>query len=59
MQKTDYLISLDYELFFGKNPGSVEHCMLYPTKQLLGVLNKHNSKVCLFVDAGFLLKLKE
>ena len=59
MQKTDYLISLDYELFFGKNPGSVEHCMLYPTKQLLSVLNKHNSKVCLFVDAGFLLKLKE
>lgn len=59
MQTIDYLISLDYELFFGKNPGSVENCMLKPTEQLITVLDKHNSKVCLFVDAGFLVKLKE
>jgi hypothetical protein len=59
MQKVDYLISLDYELFFGKNPGTVEHCLIHPTEQLLTVLNKYNSKVCLFVDAGFLVKLRE
>ncbi|RBW47823.1 hypothetical protein DS885_01300 [Psychromonas sp. B3M02] len=59
MTKTDYLISLDYELFFGKNTGSVEDCMITPTNQLLTVLNKYNSRVCLFVDAGFLVKLKE
>ena len=59
MQKVNYLISLDYELFFGKNPGSVENCMLRPTNLLIDVLNKYNSKVCLFVDAGFLVKLKD
>lgn len=58
MEKVDYLISLDYELFFGKNPGSVENCMLRPTEQLINILDKYNSKVCLFVDAGFLVKLK-
>jgi hypothetical protein len=33
--------------------------MIHPTEQLLTVLNKYNSKVCLFVDAGFLVKLRE
>ncbi|WP_417696466.1 hypothetical protein [Psychromonas sp.] len=59
MKKTDYLISLDYELFFGKNTGSIEDCMITPTNKLITLLNKYNSRVCLFVDAGFLVKLKE
>jgi len=59
MKKVDYLISLDYELFFGKNPGTVENCILHPTEQLIKVLDKYNSKVCLFVDVGFLVKLKK
>ncbi|WP_022940389.1 hypothetical protein [Psychromonas hadalis] len=59
MDKTDFLLSLDYELFFGKNPGSVEHCMIKPTQELVKVLDKFNAKVSLFVDVGFLVKLKE
>jgi hypothetical protein len=59
MDKTNFLLSLDYELFFGKNPGTVEHCMIYPTKKLVEVLDKFNAKVSLFVDIGFLIKLKE
>ena len=53
------LLSLDYEIFFGKNCGSVEKCILHPTQQLLTLLNKYDCKVSLFVDAGFLVKLKE
>ena len=59
MNKTDFLLSLDYELFFGKNPGSVEQCMIMPTEKLVNVLDKFNAKVSLFVDVGFLIKLKE
>ena len=58
METTNYLISLDYELFFGKQPGTIENCMLIPTQKLINILDKYNSKVCLFVDAGFIVKLK-
>lgn len=59
MEKTDFLLSLDYELFFGDKPGSVEHCMIIPTQKLVKVLDRFNAKVSLFVDVGFLVKLKE
>lgn len=59
MKETDFLLSLDYELFFGKNPGSVQNCMITPTQKLIEVLDKFNAKVSLFVDIGFLVKLKE
>ncbi|PKF61429.1 hypothetical protein CW745_08815 [Psychromonas sp. psych-6C06] len=59
MHKTDFLLSLDYELFFGKKPGSVQHCMITPTQKLISVLDKFNAKVSLFVDVGFLVKLRE
>ncbi|WP_028862293.1 hypothetical protein [Psychromonas aquimarina] len=53
------LLSLDYELFFGNKSGSVEHCLLRPTRYLLNVVNRYNVKISLFVDAGFLIKLKQ
>ncbi len=53
------MLSLDYELFFGNKSGSVENCMIKPTEQLLTLLDNYNYKVSLFVDAGFLLKLKQ
>src|SRR4051812_23057907 len=52
-------ITLDYELFFGSKPGSQENAIIYPTKQLLVILNKHKAKASFFVDSGYLLKLKE
>lgn len=57
--KTPFLLSLDYELFFGRCSGSINNCMLEPTLQLLNILEPHNIKMSLFVDAGFLVKLKE
>jgi hypothetical protein len=56
---TQLLLSLDYELFFGAKTGSVQHCLINPTNALVTVLDKFEAKVSLFVDVGFLIKLKE
>lgn len=53
---TKILITLDYELFFGSSAGTVENCMLQPTKKLLQVLDKHNVKATFFVDSGYLVR---
>lgn len=58
-KQTPFLLSLDYELFFGSHSGSVNQCMILPTEKLVDMLDQHNVKVSLFVDAGFLVKLKE
>ena len=52
------LITLDYELFFGKS-GSIDKCIVEPTERLLSILDKHNIKASFFVDSGYILKLKE
>jgi len=52
------LISLDYELFFGKQAGSIENCLLKPTNALVDLLKPYNIKLSLFVDAGFLYQLE-
>lgn len=57
--KVKLLLSLDYEIFFGNRTGSIEQCLLKPTQLLINLLDKYNIKVSLFVDAGFLLKLKQ
>ena len=57
--KPPFLLSLDYELFFGTNCGTVENCIIKPTQHLINILDKHNFKVSLFVDAGFLVCLKK
>jgi hypothetical protein len=52
------LLSLDYELFFGRPTGSVEACLLRPTEMLATVARRLGLRFCLFVDAGYLLQLK-
>jgi peptidoglycan/xylan/chitin deacetylase (PgdA/CDA1 family) len=56
---TPLLITLDYELFFGKNTGSVEHCMLRPISALKQVVDRYDVKLTLFVDAGYLHQLNK
>ena len=53
------MLSLDYELFFGASTGSVEHCLIEPIKYLSKVLDRHAIKMVLFVDAGYLSRLRE
>lgn len=52
-------ITLDYEIYFGENHGTVEKCLLFPTSELIRIAEKHNVRFSFFVDCGFVLKLDE
>ena len=52
-------VTLDYELYFGKKAGTVEHCLIEPTNALLDVARRRASRLVFFVDAGFILRLEE
>jgi hypothetical protein len=52
-------LTLDYELFFGDNPGTVEKCMIEPTNMLLEICQKHQIGMTFFVDAGHLSRIHE
>jgi len=52
-------LTLDYELFFGKNSGTQDKSIIYPTNRLLEILNKYDIKASFFVDSGYLIKLNE
>ncbi|NNF12643.1 MAG: polysaccharide deacetylase family protein [Gemmatimonadetes bacterium] len=52
----DVLLTYDYELFFGEDAGSVERCMLEPTRRILDVLDRHGAKATFYVDAGYLVR---
>lgn len=52
------LITLDYELFFGPNSGSVEKCILEPTQALLDIVEPLDIKFTCFVDSGYLVALE-
>lgn len=53
------LITLDYELYFGKVSGSSENCMVKPTNKLLMVLNEYGIKATFFVDVGHIVRADE
>lgn len=55
----DIYITLDYEIYFGANHGTVEKCIINPTDELTRVADKHRIKLVQFVDIGFILKLDE
>lgn len=52
-------ITLDYELFFGTQSGSVEKCIIEPTKVFLELLEPFGIKANFFVDAGYLIALEK
>lgn len=52
-------ITLDYEIYFGANHGTVEKCIIYPTSELMRIAETHNVRFVFFVDCGFILKLDE
>ena len=53
------LITLDYEVFFGRNTGTVARSVIEPTEALRAVARRHGAKLVFFVDAGFILRLRE
>src|ERR1035437_1564015 len=52
-------ITLDYEIYFGENHGTIEKCIIYPTSELIRIATTHNVRFSFFVDCGFILKLDE
>jgi hypothetical protein len=52
-------LTLDYEIYFGKNHGTVEKCIIYPTSELIRIAEKNDVRFSFFVDCGFILKLEE
>ena len=53
------LLTLDYEIYFGPRTGSIERTLLEPTEALLRVADRHGAKCVFFVDAGYLVRLRE
>jgi peptidoglycan/xylan/chitin deacetylase (PgdA/CDA1 family) len=53
------LLTLDYEVYFGRQTGTVERCLIAPTRALVGVADRHGARLAFFVDAGFILRLRE
>lgn len=52
-------ITLDYEIYFGENHGTVEKCVIYPTSELIRIAEQNNVRFVFFVDIGFVMKLDE
>lgn len=53
------ILTFDYEVFLGNKTGTVENCVLTPTKSILRILEEHDAKAIFFVDALWLLFLKK
>ena len=58
-EKVRTLLTLDYEVFFGSQTGTVARTLLEPTGALLGVARKYGARLVFFVDAGFILRLRQ
>ncbi len=55
----DITISLDYEVFFGRQTGSVEDTLVGPTEVLCRLAAKHSVPLVFFVDVGYLLRIRD
>ena len=59
MKVKQLLLTFDYELFLGKNSGSVFQCMLEPTEKIIPILKKHGLKAVFFIDTTYLMQLEK
>jgi len=53
------LLTLDYELFLGQKTGTVENCLIKPMSLLSETLLRYDGRFTIFVDATYLLRLKQ
>lgn len=54
-----FILSVDYELFLGRQTGTVKECMVEPTDNLAEILDINNSKMTLFWDILHYYRLTE
>lgn len=52
------LLTLDYELFLGHRSGSVDWCLLEPTRRCLDAVRGNGVRFTVFVDAAYLWALQ-
>lgn len=52
-------LTLDYEIFFGEQHGSVQNCMIKTTNLLLEITKRTGARMTYFIDIGHVLKLEE
>lgn len=55
----DIILTLDYELFLNDLIGTVQNCLLRPTRELQKVCDRYGIKYTIFVDAGYLYALNK
>jgi peptidoglycan/xylan/chitin deacetylase (PgdA/CDA1 family) len=53
------LLTLDYEMFLGKNPGTIQNNLILPIGKILKEASKYNIKLTIFVDAAYLFILNK
>ena len=51
--------TFDYELVLGRNVGTVESCLIEPTKAYIDLFKKYDISATFFIDCAYLLRLKE
>ncbi|RHG36101.1 hypothetical protein DW261_06135 [Fusobacterium varium] len=56
-KKPKIILTFDYEIYFGKESGTIEKCMIEPTEVLLNKLNFYNIKGIFFIDILFYIKM--
>lgn len=52
-------ITLDYELFLGKSPGTPENCLFSPMEAIMQTLDKTSTKLTIFADGAYLVRMAE
>ncbi len=57
--RKNLLITFDYELYLGNRSGTIDDCMIAPTRHLLEVMERYKIRAVFFVDTTYLLRLKE
>ncbi len=51
--------TLDYELFLGEKTGTPENCLVRPMEELCKLADNYHFKFVVFVDAAYLLRMKQ
>jgi hypothetical protein len=53
------ILTFDYEVFLGRNTGTIDNCLIKPTNLIIETLKANNAKAIFFVDATWLIFLKK
>ena len=59
MIRKKIILTFDYELFFGKECGTLDNCILKPTDKIIEVCKKNHIRTTFFVDVLYYQKLLE